>query len=278
MILKNKKIIVTGGTMGIGLAVAKECAKEGAEITLIARNRPGSDRALSELFDSTKHFYIRTDVGNISEVKKIPHRFQVSGLDGLVNCAGIYGPIGKTGDVDLAELKRTLEINLLGTLYMCHTLLPLLKKSKGKIVNLAGGGAASPFPRYSAYALSKVAIVRLTENLALEYRPDRIDINAIAPGFVSTRLHQATLAAGQDQAGEQFFQKTKTEMERGGANPELAAQLAVFLLSNQSDDITGKLISAPWDPWQKKSFQKRLKSDPDFCTLRRIDYKFFGKL
>ena len=260
MKLTGKKIIITGGTMGIGQAVAGACVKEGAEVIVVSRHGP-----------------YRLNVSNHPAVKKFASLMSKKGvIDGLVNCAGVYGPIGKTGDVDLAELEKTLRINLLGTIYMCHYFLPLLKKNKGKIVNLAGGGAAGAFPHYSSYAVSKVGIVRFTENLALEYK-GVVDVNAIAPGFVNTRLHQETVKAGA-KAGLDFLNKTKSEIERGGTNPELAAQLAVFLLSKQSDGITGKFISAPWDDWRSDSFQKKLKSDADFCTLRRIDDKFFGKL
>lgn len=157
-------------------------------------------------------------------------------------------------------------------------LLPLLKRSKkiGKIVNLAGGGGTGPFPNYSAYAASKVSVIRFTENLSLEYA-GKINVNAVAPGFVATRIHAQTLKA-KGKAGKAFLEKTKKEIEQGGISPEKAADLASFLLSDNSNGISGKVISAPWDPWENPHFQNRLKTDPDFCALRRIDdIKFFKK-
>ncbi|MBL7172095.1 MAG: SDR family oxidoreductase [Desulfobacteraceae bacterium] len=146
-----------------------------------------------------------------------------------------------------------------------------------KIINYSGGGAAGPFPRFSAYATSKAAIVRFTENLALELADEGFDVNSIAPGFVITRLHQDTLEAGPELATEAFHENTKKQMESGGVPPEKAADLTAFLLSDASDGITGKFLSAPWDAWQEEAFQERLRTDKDFATLRRIDDKTFFK-
>ena len=140
---------------------------------------------------------------------------------------------------------------------------------------LCGGGAATPFAHYSAYATSKVAIVRLTENLSIELAD--IDINCVAPGFVITRLHQQTIEAGSRNAGDAFYEGTKKQMETGGVPPEKAADLTSFLLSSNSDGITGKFISAPWDPWTNEDFIDQLRQDKDIATLRRIDNKTFFK-
>ena len=178
-----------------------------------------------------------------------------------MNCAGIYGPIGKTHKVDMSDFSEAIQVNLLGTVYMCNIFSPMLVSNKSKkIVNFSGGGGASPFPNYSAYASSKAAIIRFTENIALELNDSKFDINCIAPGFVITRLHKKTISAGSDKAGSGFYENTKKQIEDGGVPPEKAADLCSFLLSEDSDGITGKFISAPWDAWEEKSFQiyKRL--------------------
>jgi len=197
-------------------------------------------------------------------------------ITGLVNCAGIYGPIGKTSDSMMEDFIYTIRVNFLGTVQMCSVFAPLMKADiKKKIVNLSGGGAASPFPHYSAYATSKIAIVRFTENLALELSDEGVDVNSVAPGFVITRLHQETIEAGKASAGEHFYENTKKQMDSGGIPPEKAADLCSFLLSNKSDGISGKFLSAPWDPWRDEEFLDALRNDPDLATLRRIDNKFF---
>jgi NAD(P)-dependent dehydrogenase (short-subunit alcohol dehydrogenase family) len=149
--------------------------------------------------------------------------------------------------------------------------------SRKKIINYSGGGAATPFPNYSAYATSKIATVRFTENLSIELADERFDVNCIAPGFVITRLHRDTLAAGPDGATKAFYENTKKQMDNGGTSAAIPAGLTVFLLSAESDGITGKFISAQWDPWRKKTFQDRLRADKDFATIRRIDDKTFFK-
>ncbi|MGA7159805.1 MAG: SDR family oxidoreductase, partial [Bacteroidota bacterium] len=253
--LDSHRIIITGGSQGIGFAVAEKCVSEGASVILVARNRNELQEAVKKLSQksSKNHRSYSLDVGNLEDVRAFMKWVTDEKLEinSLVNCAGVYGPIGKTPDVDLAELSKAIQINLLGTIYMCGVFAPALKsRGRKKIVNFSGGGAASPFPNYSAYAISKVAIVRFTENLALELLSDDFDINCVAPGFVITRLHQQTIAAGNRTVGEAFYETTKKQIEGGGVPPEKAAELTCFLLSGESDGITGKFISAPWDPWQ----------------------------
>lgn len=280
MSLEDKKVLITGASMGIGLAVAKACAAQGAALILISRHEGDLEKAAAAVRGNGQtHTYRCVDVGKSGAVEEMAHDLneQMASLDGVVNCAGVYGPIGPTDVVDVAEFAAAVQVNLLGTFHVCHYLLPLLKKApRGKIVNFSGGGAAGPFPNYSAYSISKVGVVRLTENMALELKADGVDVNAVAPGFVVTRLHEQTLQAG-GKAGEAFLQKTKDQIASGGVPADAAAKLTVFLLSAQSDGITGKFIAAPWDPWQGEAFQDRLRNELDFAVLRRIDDKFFYK-
>jgi NAD(P)-dependent dehydrogenase (short-subunit alcohol dehydrogenase family) len=282
MVLKDKKILITGGSLGIGLAIAKKCAKEGAQIILASRNINDLEAALDTLkaFSNLNHQFYAIDVSDVNAVEVFSGwtKNQLGSIDGLVNCAGVYGPIGKSTIVDLHEFKQAIEINFLGAVYMCSKFAPLIKSDTNrKIINISGGGAASPFPNYSAYATSKVALVRFTENLSLELGDDRFDINCVAPGFVVTRIHKKTLEAGRNLAGEKFYRGTEDQIEKGGVPPEKAADLVSYLLSSGSDGITGKFLSAPWDPWQNSEFQDLLRSDADVATLRRIDNKYFYK-
>ncbi len=281
-ILESKTIVVTGGSLGIGLAVAKKCAEEGAKVIIAARNENDLRNAVEEIkkISARGHIYYSLDVSNFNGVKNFAEWCNQNNLqiDGLVNCAGIYGPIGKTTEIDLAKFVEAININFLGTVYMCSIFAPLIKsESRKKIINYSGGGGASPFANYSAYATSKVAIVRFTENLSIELAEDNFDINCVAPGFVTTRLHQQTLVVGGKKAGDSFYENTKKQIEAGGVPPEKAADLTTYLLSDESNGITGKFISAAWDRWQEKEFRDTLRNDKDFATLRRIDNKTFFK-
>jgi 3-oxoacyl-[acyl-carrier protein] reductase len=189
----------------------------------------------------------------------------------LVNNAGVYGPKGTIEEIDWQEWVRAIEINLYGSVLMCRGILPHFKAQKyGKIIQLSGGGATNPMPCISAYAASKAAIVRFAETLAEEVREHRIDVNSIAPGSLNTRLLDEVLAAGPEKVGRNFYERSLKQKEQGGAPLERGADLAVFLASSASDGITGKLISAVWDPWETlpEHLAELLKTD--IYTLRRI--------
>lgn len=279
--LDSKTIVITGGSTGIGYAIAHACVDAGATVILIARGREALDNALADLkaLANRDHRLYAMDVGDLQAVEDFAAWLRQHEIapTGLVNCAGIFGAIGKTTTVDMRDFTAAIQINLLGSVYMCRAVGPLMRSNtRGKIINCAGGGGTFPFPNYSAYATSKAAIVRFTENLAVELAEDAIDVNCIAPGFVATRLHEQTFAAGADKAGA-FFSQTQKQIASGGVPAERSAELATFLLSSDSDGISGRYISAPWDPWRDSDFQARLRTDKDFGTLRRIDDQQFVK-
>ena len=146
-----------------------------------------------------------------------------------------------------------------------------------KIIILSGGGATNPLPNISSYAASKAAAVRLMETLAEELKDFHVEVNAIAPGALKTRFVNQVLEAGPGKVGKAFFEKNKKWAEDGAVPLELGARLAVYLASAESDGITGKLISAQWDPWEKlQEFKTDLNSD--IYTLRRIVPKDRGKM
>jgi NAD(P)-dependent dehydrogenase (short-subunit alcohol dehydrogenase family) len=189
----------------------------------------------------------------------------------LVNNAGVQGPMGPTEDLDLEEWRQTFETNLYGVLFTCRALLPHFRtQGYGKILNLSGGGAASPRPFFSAYAASKAAVVRLTENMAEELRGKHIDVNAVAPGALNTQMLQQTLAGGPELIGQGQYAQALKQQEAGGSSIERAAALCVYLASAASDGITGRLISAPWDPWPTLHEHSADLASSDIYTLRRI--------
>jgi 3-oxoacyl-[acyl-carrier protein] reductase len=197
----------------------------------------------------------------------------VGPVDVLVNCAGIYGPIGRLVDNDLDEWEHGLRVNLLGTLYLCREVVPsMIERGHGSIINMSGGGATAPLPRFSLYATSKAAVVRLTDTLAAELAGTGVRVNAIAPGAVDTHLQDKVLEAG-DRAGAVFHQIRQLRDTGEGATPaDLAAQLAVFLASDVANGLTGKLISAPHDPWANWDEKKIEKvAGSPWYTIRRLD-------
>jgi 3-oxoacyl-[acyl-carrier protein] reductase len=192
-------------------------------------------------------------------------------IDILVNNAGIQGPIGPAVDNDPIFWMETLRVNVMGTYLCCRAVLPhMTARRQGKIVNLSGGGSTGPRPNFSAYAASKAAVVRFTETLAQEVREFGIQVNAIAPGAVNTRMLTEVLEAGELAGGE--LEAARQRECQGGTPPELPAALAVFLASSASGLLTGKLISAPHDSWASWGPEKidELNASSWF-TLRRLD-------
>jgi 3-oxoacyl-[acyl-carrier protein] reductase len=154
---------------------------------------------------------------------------------------------------------------------MCREVLPAFRRQGyGKIINLSGGGATAPLPNMSAYAASKAAVVRFTETLAEETREARIDVNAIAPGALNTRLLEEVLAAGPERVGRAFYERSLKQRDTGGVPLEKGAELAVFLASAASDGITGRLLSAVWDDWANLPARRDVLAQTDVFTLRRI--------
>ena len=189
----------------------------------------------------------------------------------LVNNAGIYGPKGRIEDIDSSEWVRAMEINVFGSMFMSRALIPVFRAQKyGKIIQISGGGATNPLPNLSAYAASKAAIIRYAETIAEELKGSGIDVNAIAPGALNTRLLDEILDAGPKKVGNTFYQKALKQKETGGSSLSMAAELAVFLASGASNGITGKLISAIWDRWEEWPNHLEELSRSDAYTLRRL--------
>lgn len=273
MLLDGKVAIITGGSLGIGLAISKAFAKEGSDLLIVSRSKSNLENTKDLLQNTTTQIEtFQADISEPDEVKQMVD-FTVGKfgtVDILVNCAGIYGPIGLITDIEVKQWLSTVNINLYGTFLCMKAVLPIMmRKNKGKIVNMSGGGGASPLPRFSAYGTSKAGVIRLTETIANEVKDYKIDINAIAPGAVNTRLLEQALAAG-DAAGEEFKIKAVKQKNEGGVPPDKVAELALFLASAESDGLSGRLVSLLWDKWTDipKHLGKIMSSD--VYTMRRI--------
>jgi len=144
------------------------------------------------------------------------------------------------------------------------------KRGRGKIVNISGGGATSPRPGFSAYAAAKTALVRFSETLAHEVAERSIDVNSIAPGVLNSRLTRAVLDAGPDRVGRHEYEAAENTARGPIDGRERAAELCTFLASAASDGITGKLISAQWDPWPSLAEHRTDLNGSDVYTLRRV--------
>jgi NAD(P)-dependent dehydrogenase (short-subunit alcohol dehydrogenase family) len=282
--LEGKFAIVTGASRGLGRAICEHFLRAGANLLLTSRDADSVHRAVDELRKSAGGQIVDGVVADVSRPKDcadtVTRAMEVFGgrIDILVNNAGIYGPMGTIDQIDFEQFVQTIQVNLFGTVMMCRQVIPIMRKQGGgKIINLSGGGGATPLPRIDGYATSKAAVVRLTENLALELVEDHIDVNAIAPGALNTKMLEQVLEAGPQKVGKDFYQRSVRQRDEGGAGLEKGAATAVFLASADSDGISGRLISAVWDDWQNLPAHREDLAKSDIYTLRRIVPKDRGQ-
>lgn len=276
MKLKGRTAIVTGASVGLGAEIADRFAAEGASLMICARNRAELKKKQNELSKAYPAIAVHAEAVDIAKQDDVDRLFAAAGkvfskVDILVNNAGVYGPMGNIDENDWDEWQQAIAINLLGTVYCTRKAIQTFKPNRyGKIINLSGGGATSPLPGISSYAASKAAVVRFTETVALEVAEYRIDVNAVAPGALTTRLTDQLLAAGPDKVGSGLYDRMEKIKAEGGTPLKVGADLCVYLASADSDGVTGRLISAPWDPWPFTDEVKRDIATTDIYTLRRI--------
>lgn len=275
-VLAGRAALITGASQGLGLEIARAYVSAGADVFICARDASALGSAVAELSDAASEGVAiasqsadvadRASVAELmaSAVKRFPH------LSILVNNAGIYGPKGSIEQVDWESWVQAVEVNLFGSVLVAREFVPQLREiGGGKVIQLSGGGATQPLRGLSAYAASKAAIVRFMETLALELADDHVDVNAIAPGALNTRMLDEVLAAGPEAVGEAFYDRQVQQRESGGTPLTKGAELAVWLASSASDGMTGKLLSAVWDPYHEFG-EHRADLDTDIYTLRRI--------
>ena len=280
--LQGRTAFITGGSRGLGEVIAQAFLEAGANVAICARS--AKELAQTEQRLSQKYFGQRVkafplDVTDHPAVtKSLEAILEAFGdLHVLVNNAGVYGPMGSLWQTSAEEWDAALRINIQGSVYPIRTVVPyFLKKGYGKIIQISGGGATNPLPRITSYAASKAAIIRLAESVAQDLKGTGIDVNSIAPGALNTKMMDDLLRAGPELVGQEFFSKMKNVSEEGGTPLEVGARLAVFLASKESDGITGRLISAPWDRWEDWPKYLAELDKSDAYTLRRITGKDRG--
>ena len=268
-LLDGKRALVTGGGRGIGRVIALAMAAEGANVAVLARTSAQLDEVAAQISDlGAVGLTVRADLSLDEElVAGIGQVHEAwGGVDILVNNAGILGPVGLAHDLDPDDWMQTLRVNLFACFRCAQLVLPgMIERNGGKIINLSGGGAVSPRPRFSAYAAAKAGVVRLTETLASEVVEHHVDVNAIAPGAIHTAMVDELLNAGA-AAGEEHAEAQ--QIVEGSQDPNRAAALAVFLASPRSGGLSGRLISAMWDDWENLDIKAVMETER--FTVRRL--------
>ena len=263
-------IVITGSSTGIGHSVAEHLLARGERVWGLARS---DQSALAARFPGT-FTPIACDVSDWSAMEAAAGRIaQVApSVDVLIACAGIQGEIGPAMAADARAWSHTVSVNLDGTYFALRACYPLLAKAsrRAKVVAFSGGGATKPRLNFSAYGVAKTGILRLIETVAEELRDQPIDLNAVAPGAINTRLTDEVIALGPTVVGEAEYHAAVKQKANGGSPLSKAIGLVDWLLSPASDGISGRLISAPWDPWATLGDHREKLAQSDLYTLRRI--------
>ena len=247
MRLEGRVALITGAGRGIGRAIALAYANEGAQLVLAAR----SPEELAETARQVEALgasscVVATDITEQSQVERMVAQAldRFASVDVLVNNAGIAGPVGVLQENDPGSWIRTVQVNLIGTYLCCWAVLPaMLRQGRGKIINLSGAGAAFAWPNLSAYGATKAAVVRLTEGLALELADTNIQVNALGPGSIHTRMWEEMTDAAAEAGASEIHELGQRVTSGSGLSIDEFAQMAVFLASDESGILSGRLIS-----------------------------------
>lgn len=269
-------VLITGGGRGIGRAIAEACAEAGYQVAISARSRPELEETAARI--QAKGQVCKAfpcDVSSAESVLQLVRSVEseLGTLYGLVCAAGIYGEIGPFWQIPIDAWESALDVNLKGTARAVHAALPgMMKQKKGRVILFSGGGQG-PLPSFSPYATSKGAIWRLTETLGAELAPFNIFTNAIAPGAVNTTFLENLIAAGPEKVGQEAYQKALDQKKKGGQPPEKAAALCLYLLSERSTGLYGKILSAIWDDYENFATHfgdLEQMSRTDIFSVRRV--------
>jgi len=267
-------ILLTGASSGIGKELVKNFSKKNFNLIVCSRSK-SELKKLKKIEENIKYF--KCDVSRESDVlklKKFASKY-FKKIDVIINAAGIYGEIGRFDKLNFTNWKKAIEVNFFGTVLICKYFIDLLLKSKvKKIINFSGGGAFNAFPNFSAYACSKAAVVRFTENLAEEFKNYGVVANCIAPGFNATSMQNDVLKAGKIKAGKKFYDFVKKQVNKK-KNYQISIPINCinFLINNNLKNINGRTISANFDQWSSKKFGKIInnKKNSELFLMRRIN-------
>lgn len=264
------KIVIIGSSTGIGKAIAENLLSLKHEIWGVARRE---QLELQQKYPSL-FFSTQADAADWKQMEvlreKIKKKWNM--IDALIICAGFQGAIGSLSTLHPEQWSNTVMENINLTFFPLRILSELLARANNpsKVICFSGGGATQARPYFSAYAVAKTGIVRLVETLAEEWKNNSVEINAVAPGRINTSMMDEIIAKGPALAGAQEYAGALKQKEnRQDSLPSVLA-LIRWLLSPQSNGITGKLISAQWDQWEKWSEHLDELQTTDIYTLRRI--------
>ena len=247
--LHNKKIIISAGASGIGLATAKICLSKGAIVYLCDINNKSLKKIQKHPLSNKRLFSFKHDASDENDVFNFFHKIKkkTKKIDALINNVGVAGPTGTIEKLNSKDWEQTLKINVISHFYFTKLAIPMLKKNKGgSIINISSGAGIMGFPLRSPYAASKWAVIGVTKTLAMELGKFKIRANAICPGTIKGDRMVRVI---RDKA--KFLKITKKAVEKDFISmasmncwiyEEDIGNICSFLISKDSERISGQVI------------------------------------
>lgn len=273
----HHKVVITGATRGLGRKIAERLWDEGSNIALVAHNKDALKKLADELMEDARGSQvIEFFVSDLTDLETIPVLIEdikssFGDPDILINNAAMQGPIGPLQENDWIEWQKCLNITLLAPALLCRGFVSsMINEHYGKIINISGGGATKARPNFTSYATAKCGLVRFSETLAEEVKDTGVCVNCVAPGAMKSEMTDKIIEAGAGAAGEYEYINALKLLNDNDFTMNRAVDLVLFLASDKSNDINGKLISAVWDPWIELPEHIKDLKQSDVYTLRRI--------
>lgn len=227
-------------------------------------------RSLSGRYPSLNIQSITCDLSSVDSWHSTSERLKEFQVERYINCSGIQGKFGLSSEMSYDEMIHVFKVNLFSSIYFSNFFTEqLLERRKLSIIHFSGGGATGPRPLFMPYSLSKTSLLRFVENFAVENVNKNVRINAVAPGVMPSKMQQDVLNSPKLQDSKDHLTALKS-LSLGHSNHSQLLKLCDFLLSDKSQGISGKLISAEWDNWSEWPNHLEQLEFSDLYTLRRI--------
>jgi NAD(P)-dependent dehydrogenase (short-subunit alcohol dehydrogenase family) len=265
--------IVTGASRGLGRLITIELAAAGVDVLMVGRDELALMQTAEAAGGGAARLHaLACDLSRPQAVDTIMSTAQQLGaVDILVNNAAVQGPIGPAWETNFTAFEATLLINFLVPVALMRAVLPgMMTRGAGWIVNISGGGATAPRPMFTAYGAAKTALVRFTETLAVETAGSGVRVNSIAPGAFASRMTQAIVTEAGSAGEPERIGAERILINKDDSAARKAARLVAYLVTGPGRNVTGKLISALWDPWSDLHRHWDDIRNSDVYTLRRI--------